>query len=296
MRLILGLILALLSAGPALAAPIHENGGFPGTGGVNLYQQAWRPQGPIKAVLVVMHGLRDHSDRYGLLAETLTAKGYAVYAFDIRGHGKSAGQRVWVESFDDYVADFASFVEEVRVREAGKPIFLFGHSMGGAIVTLYTLGKHPAISGVVLSAPALMPGSNVSPFLIGMTGFLGRVAPGLPVLELKSEDFSRDPKVVAAMDADPLIEGKPGPARTAAELLGALGRIQTQVASLDVPVLALHGSADRVTNPEGSKQLVQRAMASDKTLKVYDGAFHDLLHEPERDQVLADISGWLDAR
>jgi alpha-beta hydrolase superfamily lysophospholipase len=168
--------------------------------------------------------------------------------------------------------------------------------MGGAIVTLYALTKKPTLRGLVLSGPALKVGSDVSSFLVGVTKVLAAVLPGLPVLDLPNKNFSRDPKVVAGMDSDPLIYNKSGPARTAAELLRAIERIGEHMEEVSVPLIAMHGTADKLTNPEGSKELIRRASSTDKTLKLYDGYFHDLLHEPEKQVVFTDLANWMDAR
>jgi alpha-beta hydrolase superfamily lysophospholipase len=171
-----------------------------------------------------------------------------------------------------------------------------GHSMGAAIATLYVLERKPDIRGLVLSAPALKPGADLSGALIAVTKVLGTIAPTLAVMDLDANLFSRDPKVVADMERDPLIyEGK-GPARTAAELLRAMAAIGERMEEVTPPLLVLHGSADRITNPEGSKELVRRARSKDKTLIIYEGYYHDLLHEPPPRHPAADLRDWLEAR
>ena len=167
--------------------------------------------------------------------------------------------------------------------------------MGGAIATLYTLGAKPAPDGLVLSAPALIPGKDVSGFLIWVTRRLNSIAPHSKVLDLPDEKFSRDPKVVADVACDPLVSHEPGPAHTAAELLNALERIEGRMAEFNVPLLALHGTVDKLTNPDGSKMLVDRAKSKDKTLKLYPGVEHDLLHEPEGPKIQGEIVDWLSA-
>lgn len=269
---------------------------FIGARDTRLVRRWWLPDGTPRAVIVLVHGLRDHSARYDALARALVEADIAVHAFDLRGHGKSAGDRVWVETFDDYVDDVERFLKLVSTQVSGKPLFLFGHSMGGAIATLTTLTRKPALAGLVLSAPALKPGDEVSPFLISVTGFLSRILPRLPVLKLPDAAFSRVPAAVADMVADPLIENGSGPARTASELLGALGRIGASMETLSTPVLLLHGTADKLTNPEGSKALHARAASTDKTLRLFDGWFHDLLHEPEAALVITEIVDWVEAR
>lgn len=275
----------------------HEESTFEGTGGLQLFSQSWRPAGEeTRAALIVVHGLRDHSSRYAELAEHLVGQGFAVYAFDLRGHGRSEGVRVHIDSFEEYLTDLGIFLERVRKQEPGRPVFLFGHSMGGAIATLFALEKKPDIAGMVLSAPALKPGADVSKALIAMTKVIGGMLPNLKVLELDPKQFSRDPAVVKENETDPLIFQQGGPARTASRLLGALNTISERMEEVSAPLLVMHGTADTVTDPEGSKALAKRASSKDKTLKLYDGLYHDLLHEPEKTQVLGDVTQWLKER
>lgn len=283
-----------LRVAPAkIAWASHEELRFDTKDGVSLFYQSWRPQkGEPKAAVLLVHGLKDHSDRYEVFARELVEHGYAVHALDLRGHGDSAGDRVWVDRFDDYLDDVEAALDRVRAREGARPVFLFGHSMGGAVVTLYALTRTPKPAGLVLSAAALKVGA--SGFTQGSTKALSALFPKLAVFSLDDEKFSRDPAVVGAMRSDPLVYDKSAPARTAAEVIRAVDRIREHAAELDVPVLALHGTADEVTPPEGSKELVEAARG-DKTLKLYASLYHDLLHEPERAAVVADIVAWLDA-
>ena len=307
---VLGLTLALAACGaapstarlpvvPVPATVVHATTELSAADGTVLFGQSWRPTaGPVRAVVVLVHGLKDHSSRYAALATALVARNCAVYAFDLRGHGRSGGGRVRIERFEEYLLDLDHVLAHARKAEPGRPVFLFGHSMGGAIATLHTLTRpaEPALQGLVLSAPALKAGSDVSAFLIGTTRFLGAVLPWLPVLDLDDEAFSRDPAVVADLRGDPWVYHGKGAARTAARLLGALERIQERMAQMKAPLLVLHATEDRLTNPEGSKQLHARAASTDKTLKIYPGLYHDLLHEPEQATVLGDIVGWVAAR
>lgn len=275
----------------------HEQTVFEGTGGLRLFAQSWRPtREEPRAVLIVVHGLRDHSSRYAELAEHLVGQGFAVHAFDLRGHAHSEGVRVHIDSFEEYLSDLGLFLAHVRQREGTRPVFLFGHSMGGAIVTLFTLEKKPDVQGLVLSAPALKPGADVSKALITTTRVLGGLLPNLGVLELDPKKFSRDPAVVQENESDPLVFQEGGPARTASELLSALGVLSERMKEVTTPVLVLHGTADTLTDPEGSKALAAQARSTDKTLKLYDGLAHDLLHEPEKAQVLTDVVQWLRMR
>jgi alpha-beta hydrolase superfamily lysophospholipase len=268
----------------------HE-GFFEGARGTKLYEQVWAPRGEPRAIVVLVHGLKDHSARYAPLAERLVKQGFLVGAFDLRGHGRSEGLRVWVQSFDDHLGDVDLFLKRMRDQHPGKPVLLFGHSMGGAIATLYTITRKPALAGLVLSGAALA--TDVSGATIGGTKVVAALSPVAGVFNLDLHQFSRDPAVVAEGLADPLVYQGGAAARTAAELLGAIGQIQERMGEVDVPLLALHGEADTVTPPAGSRALVERAAARDKTLKLYPGLYHDLLHEPEKEQVMADVVKWM---
>jgi acylglycerol lipase len=261
---------------------------------VRLFNQYWKPQNS-KAVLIIVHGLKDHSSRYGSVAEQLVNRGYAVYALDLRGHGKSEGERGFVNSFDVYLGDLDLFYDQVRRKEPGKPIVLFGHSMGGAIAFLFTLTRNPDIHGLILSAPALKVGSDVSPLLVWFTKRIGGIAPKRPMFKLDNKLFTRDIDSLASMNSDPLIYNKPHPARTAAELLRAIERIQKTMASITIPIVIMHGTADKITNPDGSRQLNEVALSKDKTLKLYEGHYHDLLHDLGNSDVANDLVQWLDA-
>ena len=269
----------------------HPQGVFRGAGFAQLYEQAWLPDGPARAQVVIVHGLKDHSDRYARVAARLAQLGFAVHAFDLRGHGRSAGIRVFVHKFDEYLDDLDVFLGRVQKGAPGSPIFLFGHSMGGAIVSLYALTRHPLLAGLILSAPALQV--DVSGFKRLATRAVAALKPDASVFQLDLALFSRDASVVAECKADPLVYQPPGTAATAAGLLAAMRTIQEHAGELTMPLLALHGTADRVTDPAGSRAFVEHASSRDKTLKLYEGYFHDLLHEPG-EQVLDDLVKWLE--
>ncbi|HET9990195.1 MAG TPA: alpha/beta hydrolase [Kofleriaceae bacterium] len=266
---------------------------FDGVGGVKLYGQWWRPHGDVHGVLVVQHGLNDHGDRYAGLAARLVTAGYAVYAMDLRGHGRSAGPRVDVNHFADYVDDFSTWVAHVRVKEPGKPVFVFGHSMGGLIATLYGEAHARDVAGVILSAPAL--GLDAPPLQVAglvLAGYLG--APG-NMLPQRDAEFSRDPATVAEMGRDPLLTHADGPTHTAVELAANISRAWANAADLSEPLLILHGTADRLTSPVASHDFVERVSATDKRQVLLPDAWHDITHDPQSDVVMADIVAWLDA-
>ncbi len=278
----------------ALDGTKHEQGQFDGVGHTTLFFQSWQPtKVPKRGVLVVMHGLKDHSSRYAELAHTLNQAGYGVYAFDLRGHGYSAGDRVGVLNFDDYVLDLDMFLFRVTLQE-DVPVFVFGHSMGGAIVTLHSLTYHPQVRGMILSGAALEPG--VSGATIAFTNMTAALFPSFDVFNLDLNHFSRDPQVVAETRRDPLVYRGAATAHMASELVGGIQRIDKHMGEIDVPLLILHGKRDEVTPPSGSKLLFDEAASKDKTLILYGNMVHDLLHEPEKAAVTGDIIGWMNAR
>jgi acylglycerol lipase len=301
LRLTLGLGLVACGSPPYLPARItpppltpadvtHHDGFFSGQGGAELYEQSWQAASP-SSVLVIVHGLKDHGSRYAAFATGLASAGVSVYAADLRGHGHSDGERVYIDSFEQYLDDLDTFLAFVRAREQGRPVFLMGHSMGGAICTLDVIARRPPIAGLILSAAALE--ADVGFFKSFGTSLVAGLSPHAAVFQLDLNEFSRDPDVVRAGLSDPLIYQDAAPARTAKKLLGAIGTIDDHMEDVRVPLLILHGTLDRVTPPEGSKDLDRRASSEDKTLKLYDGLFHDLLHEPEKDRVIRDITTWI---
>ena len=267
---------------------------FSGAGGLPLYGRGYRPsEGETRGAVIFMNGLKDHGDRYAAISQQLVKHGYAAYAFDMRGHGRSAGQRVGVARFDDYLDDLSIFVARVRAQEPNKPIFVFGHSLGGAIVALYAIERHPDVAGVIVSSPAAA--FTDPPLAAALVRVADAVAPNAPAVAPPNPGFSRDPRVVADMDHDPLIFQDPGPAHTAAQIIDGVHRIWAHPEQLTVPLLSLHGTGDTLTAPSGSRDLVTRAGSRDKTLRLYPGFAHDLVHEPGHERVLADIVTWLDA-
>ncbi|MCI4351068.1 MAG: lysophospholipase [Thermoplasmata archaeon] len=276
--------------------PSPEESTFLGAGGLRLFRRTWRPTGPPRGTVVLVHGLKDHSGRYTAIAEALLARGYVVEAFDLPGHGRSEGRRAFIRTFDDLLEDLDRLLGTLRERRSPEPMFLFGHSLGGELVALFTITRNPPVAGVLLNGAALKVPNDVSPRLVRTTKFLGRWLPGLRVFKAPDEQYSRDPDVVQSMKLDPLIEHRPMPARTAAQSLLAMDRIAAGRAQFQRPLLAMHGTADRLTNPEGSRELVDAAVSSDKLLRLWPGWFHDLLHEPEHAAVTAELLAWIEKR
>ncbi len=264
---------------------------------MRLREHRWLPGGAPKAAVILHHGLWDYSDYYAPFAEELTRHGYAVSAFDMRGHGHSDGGRSFVKAFDEYIADLDIFLKRERQRMNGKPIFLFGHSLGGLIATTYVLlNPNTDLRGVILSGAGLKEGRDVTPLLKTLVPIIGSLAPRLPSYKPDFNFASRDKSVVERKLQDPLIDHRGLPARSGAEGLRAIANVQAKMEQFSAPVLIMHGTADHWTNPEGSRQLAARAGSKDKTLKLYEGSYHELLTDTNKALVWSDVIGWMDAR
>ncbi|MBN2179336.1 MAG: lysophospholipase [Deltaproteobacteria bacterium] len=272
-----------------------KEGMFEAADGFQLFERWWVPEGETKAVVVIVHGLAEHSGRYSHVAKRLNEDGYAVYTFDLRLHGRSGGAKAFVKSFDDYLADLDVFLARVREKEPQKPLFLLGHSMGGTISALFAITRKPDIRGLLLSAAALKMGDDISPILISLSGIIGSILPKLPTVKLDSGAISKDPEVIKKYDTDPLNYRGGTPARTGAEIVRATRIIQERMEEINVPILIMHGTADRLANIEGSKELNERARSADKTLKLYEGLYHEILNEPEKEEVMDDIIEWMNS-
>jgi acylglycerol lipase len=272
----------------------HHEDRFTARDGLGLYEQWWLPEKEPVAAVVVVHGINEHSGRHARLAADLNRRGYAVYAMDLRGHGRSDGDRAMIRAFDQYLDDVELLLERVAARLPGKPLFLFGHSMGGAIVALLGITRPPPVRGLILSAPPVLVADGVFPVLRRLASLASRIWPTLRVVRLGGGYLSRDPAVVEAFRNDPLVFHGRFPVRTGAEILKVANRIQSEARRITLPLLVLHGTDDRVTDVKGSRLLVARAGSANKTLRLYSGLYHEVLSEPEREQVVADILAWLD--
>jgi acylglycerol lipase len=261
-----------------------------------LYQQWWTPGGEIKGIVAICHGIAEHSGRYDHVARFLCGLGYSVGSFDLRNHGHSGDHSIFVNKFDDYLADLDIFLNNARSAAGEKPIFLLGHSMGGTIVTLYTITRQPAfLKGIVLSAPAVKIGDDISPLLIKIGGVLSLLTPRLKVIKLDATSISHDPEVMKRYDQDPLNYRNGIPARTGSELNNAVQRIQASMETINLPVLIVHGTQDKLADINGSQSLYQRISSADKTFKTYEGYYHEVMNEIGKEAVLKDIGDWLDA-
>ena len=264
--------------------------------GVSLAGRAWMPSEPLRAVIALVHGINEHSGRYGFIAGRANERGLGVVSTDLRGHGRSPGERAWVERFDDYLLDVDALLAKAQELAAGRPVFLMGHSMGGAIALRWVAQRGPLVAGLVLSSAALRIGGDVPRLLVLLAPFLSRWLPRLRGKRLSPEVISRDPAAVDAYQADPLVTKKAPTARTGAELLRAMELNRAAAAGLKLPVYLFHGDADRLTDPAGSCEINGLWGGADHSLRLWPGSRHETLNDLDREAVATELLDWVLAR
>jgi len=274
----------------------YISGKLKGQGNLNLFYQGYLPTGKSKAILLIVHGLAEHSGRYMNVVDYFVPKGYAIYGFDQRGHGQSEGIRGYVEKFPYYTDDLKTFFDIVRSKHSGDKIFIVGHSVGATIAITYSLCYKNEFAGLILSGATVKPGSSISPLKIMLARFLSIVTPKIGVDIIDASAVSRDQTVVNAYINDKLVYRGKIRARLGAELIKAMQMLPKQMSEVHLPVLIMHGTDDRLSNPEGSQLFYERISSRDKTLKFYDGFYHEIFNEPGRKQVFSDMGEWLATR
>lgn len=273
----------------------HKEGSFKSVNQATLYYQAWLPEEEPKAVLMVVHGLAEHGGRYKNIVQHFVPLGYAIYAIDHFGHGKSEGPRVYVNRFNDYITPLKKFFDQVCQWQPGKPVFLVGHSLGGLIGAIYLIDHQADLAGAVLSAPAVKAADSISPALIFASRILSRLTPKAGVAVLDAAGISKDPAVVQAYVNDPLVYRGKITARLGAEMFAAMGRVAAEGQRITLPLIILQGSEDQLINPAGAQMLYDIVSSVDKTIKIYPGLYHEVFNEPERARVLGDLENWLES-
>ena len=260
---------------------------------LRIFLRHWPAEQP-RASLVICHGANSHGGHYFRAAEAFTAHGYAVTAPDLRGRGRSEGERFYTESIDDYVSDLSQAIEWARARNPELPIYLLGHSAGGVTAVSYALDFQDRIDGLICESFAFRV--FAPDITLGLLKGASHIAPHLHVLKLEMEDFSRDPEWVAQLLADPLTNEEVQPDQTVAALARAGDRFEREFDTITLPVLILHGTADKATRPGGSQEFYDQAGSGDKQLVLYEGYYHDLLNDIGRERVMDDIVGWIEHR
>lgn len=255
----------------------HSEGAFFGLKGFRIYFQRWLPPSPARTVLLVAHGYAEHSGRYQNLVRYFLPRGYAFYALDHRGHGRSDGERVQVDSYDEYLADLKTFFDLVRREQPRAAIVLVGHSMGAAISTAYAARYQAELAGLVLSGGSIATDK----------------APPRPANLDLAATLSRDPAVVEAYTSDPLVYRGPAPSPRNSAMAAMRERLPGLAKQITLPILIMAGAASPLGDGPRSEALYEAVGSADKTLKLYDGLMHEIFNEPEHGQVFADLAAWL---
>lgn len=271
----------------------HVEGEFTGAAGGRIYWQGW-VAATARGVVVIAHGYAEHSGRYRHVAERLADEGYSTYALDHRGHGKSEGSKANINRMAEVVADLRTFVGLAPGAHPDVPLFLYGHSMGGLIALRYAIDHQSSLDGLVVSGPAIVAtvGSKLER---AAAKLLSRIAPDLRPTPLDSSLISRDPEVVRTYDSDPLVYRGKIPVRTAAESLITADTVIRDLPQLKLPVLILQGGEDKLISPVSAQIVADKVASEDITTKLYDGLYHEVHNEPEKDTVLGDVVSWLEA-
>ncbi len=260
----------------------------------NFLLRTWQTKNP-KANVLIVHGYAEHSGRYAETAENLNEAGYSVYSYDRRGEGESEGRRATVNKFSEQVDDLKAVIG--KIEKGGKKLFIYAHSLGGLIAVKYAIDhKAKDIDGLVLSGPLLMPDEDMSPFLQKIAGLVGRVLPFMPVVKVDTSLVTQVEKERKAYDEDPLVYHGSTKARTAFEFLRTMKYVQKHFSKINIPFLVMHGGADKLSNPKGSQLLFDEAGSEDKSIKIFDGFYHEIMREPKKDLFFDEMINWIDAR
>ncbi len=277
-------------------ATTRKERSFDGVGGVRIVYDVWTPDIEPKGVVVLAHGYAEHARRYDHVAQRFGESGLITYALDHRGHGRSGGKRVYLRDISEYTDDFHTLVGIAAADHPGLKRVVLGHSMGGGIVFAYGVEHPDDYAAMVLSGPAVDAQDAVSQLMVFTAKLLGKITPGLPVEQLPTDAVSRDPEVVAAYNADPLVHHGKLPAGIARALLGVGETMPQRAGTLTAPLLVVHGEQDKLIPVDGSRHLVECVGSTDVHLKVYPELYHEVFNEPERALVLDDVTSWIEVR
>lgn len=268
---------------------------FESRDGLNIVYHETRPDGAPRGIVVINHGVNSHGGQHAWTSGEFAKNGFAAYAIDMRGRGKSGGKRLALNDVSEHTGDLHQLIGIAKAADPGLPLFLLGHSAGGVVSTTYALDHQAELKCFICESFAYKVPAP-APVLWLVKKVLGPLFPGLKILKLKMEDFTRDPAALAALLADPLTKNEVQPAGTVAALLRATDRMRREFPTITLPVLIIHGTEDRATMYQGSQEFFDRAGSTDKTLKLYQGHWHDLLNDVGKEQVFADILAWIEAR
>jgi len=271
----------------------HQDGYFKNRENQSIYTQNWLPDNPPKAVLLIVHGLNEHSGRYDHFSNFFVIEGFAVYSMDLIGHGKSDGTRSYVKEFNNYLDDIILYLEKIKQLQPESPIFLIGHSMGGLISALILIDHPDQFAGAVLSGSIVQIPDDVSSLFITLGKFVSFILPKLGLLKIDLSGLSRNPDVVQAYKDDPLVNSGKFTARVSAEMTKSFDRVAGEGSMIKDPVLILHGGSDRIVNPACSHFLYALVSSEIKEIIIYDGFYHEIYNDPGHEQVYQNVSSWI---
>lgn len=262
---------------------------------LNIVARYWEPETDVKGAVCFVHGIGEHSGRYNYLGEFFKSAGYALLVADMRGHGKSEGQRGHAPSMEVLREDISKQLEETRIRVPECPIFLYGHSLGGTLVLSYCLRLHPHINGVIATGPLLRTSFSPPGWKLAIGRIMRNLLPTLAMSnEIDRDGLSRDPEVAHAYNTDPLVHDRVS-AQLGIDMIEEGLWLLENASSLEVPTLLMHGSDDRLCSPQASQEFARDA-GNVCTLKLWEGQYHEIHNEPEKDQVLEFVLQWMDTR
>jgi len=271
----------------------HTEGHFTTPDGADIYTQAWLPDSAPPAIILIVHGLGEHSGRYGNYVDYFVPRGYALYSFDTRGHGRSSGPRGYVERFDRFVEDIDRLAAEARSDWPDMPLFVLAHSLGSLMGLSYARQYPDRLTGLITSGTALKDALQLPAWQRSLATVLSRVTPSLKINNgVPLSGLSHDPAVIAAFEADPLTH-EWGTPRLATEAEVVRAQIRQSAATWRVPTLMLHGAADPVCLAEGARQFAAQTPSGLVEYREYPGLYHEIHNEPEKEQVFRDIADWL---
>jgi alpha-beta hydrolase superfamily lysophospholipase len=275
--------------------PQHSERRFATADGLEIHAQTWAADQP-RAHLVIAHGLGEHCGRYQNYVDYFVPRGYALHGADLRGHGRSGGKRGYVDHFDQYVADLDRRVAPIRSAEAATPVFILGHSLGSLIVLKYGLDQPAGLSGLIVTGTALRDALAMPKWKRSLAKVLSRVTPSLKMDNgVLAKHLSQDPAVIAAYEADPLVH-RWGTPRLATEAEVVRAALYRRAGQWSVPLLMLHGGADRVCLSEGARAFARLVPAALVTYREFDNLYHEIHNERDRALVFDAIETWLEAR
>lgn len=274
----------------------HIEGTFMSVRNLNIYYQGWLPENEVKAVLLLVHGAGEHAGRYNNVVNHFVPLGYAIYGLDHIGHGKSDGEREVIERFEDYTEPLKTFYKMIAGWQPGKPVFIYGHSLGGLVTSFLLLDHQEDYKGAILSAAPTKVPERISPFTVALGKFLSSVAPKAGLLPLEPSHVSRDSSVVEAYINDPLVFHGKMPARLSAEMLRAMIRVSGEAKKISLPMLIIQGSEDKLIDPGGSRMLYEQSSSTDKTIKFYEGFYHEVHNDPGCEVMFKELEEWLQSK